>query len=229
MKTKTKFILGAVLAVLFVVMIVLVRTVDVAAIGAEDTSVGLSALNGSFHDLTGVSRTLYKLADYLGYAALLLCALFAVFGIFQLIKRKSFAKVDRTIYALGCLYAVTIGIYAAFDKIVVNYRPIVIWGDEHVEASFPSSHTVLAIVAFGSAIMLARYYVKNVTLRRVLQVVFAVMLAATVFCRLWSGVHWLTDIIGGAFIGASLLFVWSGFFDSTAKKDKLAAPHRHDR
>ena len=229
MKTKLKFTIGIILAVLFAVLIVLVRTVDVAAIGAEDTSVGFASANGAFHELTGESMTLYKVADYLGYAALLLCGFFAVFGVVQLIKRKSFAKVDKTIYALGCLYAVTIAIYVLFDKIAVNYRPIVIPGDEHVEASFPSSHTVLAIVAFGSAILLARYYIKNAALRRASQALCAAALAATVFCRLWSGVHWLTDIIGGALIGASLLFIWSGFFDRTAKADALAEAHRHDR
>ena len=233
MKRSTKYMTGAVLGLLFIVMIVFVRFIDVAAIGPEGTSIGLAALNDSFHSLTGVNMTLYKIAEYLGYAALLLCVFFAVVGIVQLIRRRSFLKVDKTIYSLGCLYAATIALYAVFEKIVVNYRPIVMPGDEHVEASFPSSHTVLAIVVMGSAIILARCYVKSVPLRRSLQVICAVALAATVLCRAWSGVHWLTDIISGALAGSSLLFIWFALTEKTIAADGLAdgmnEAHRHDR
>ena len=229
MSKKAKFITAGVLLVLFIALIAVVRTVDVAAIGPEDTSIGLSTVNKAVNDASGVNMTLYKIAEYLGYLALLLCAAFALVGLIQIIRRRSLLKVDKTIYALGCLYAVTIGAYFVFEKIVVNYRPVIIPGDEHVEASFPSSHTVLAIVVMGSAIMLARYYIKNAALRRALQAVCAVVLAATVICRLWSGVHWLTDIVGGVLLGAALLFAWSAMFDITAAKDGLAEAHRHDR
>lgn len=225
MKTRTKFILGAVFAVLFAVIIVLVKSVDVSAIGAEGTSVGASAFNKAVHDASGVNMTLYKIAEYLGYAALILCVFFAGIGLWQIIKRRGIFKADKTIYALGGLYIVTIALYALFEKVVVNFRPIIMPGDEHVEASFPSSHTVLAIVVMGSAIILARYYIKNTTLRRALQAVCAAVLILTVLFRLWSGVHWVTDIIGGIFIACSLLSIWAGIFDLTSSSDGLDMKH----
>lgn len=229
MKTKTKFIAAAVLLVLFAAFIIVIRTVDVAAIGPEQTSVGLSSLNASFSAAVGVNMTLYKIADILGYLALLVCVLFAGVGLWQIIRRRSLKNVDKTIYAVGALYVVTIALYAFFEKVIVNHRPVIMPGDEHVEASFPSSHTVLAIVVFGSAIMLAAMYLKNAVLRRALQALGAVLLCATVAARLFSGVHWATDIIGGIIIGSSLLFAASGLFDITAKKDGLANSHRHDK
>ena len=231
MKPKFKFIMSGAFLALFAAFIAVIRTIDVAAIGPEGTSVGLSAINKAFHDLTGFKDGWYKIAEILGLAALGLCGLAALLGLWQLITRRSLLKVDSTVYALGSLYALTLGIYALFEKIVVNYRPVIIPGDEHVEASFPSSHTVLAIVVFGSAIMVIGYYIKSNALCRALQVIFAAALAATVFARLWSGAHWLTDIIGGVLIGASLLSLASGMFDVSSVKDgfQKTSDHRHDR
>lgn len=229
MKTKNKIIIGIIFAILFAIVIVLVKTVDIASIGPEGTSIGLSTVNKAVNEASGENMTLYKIAEYLGYAALLLCVFFAAIGLLQIIRRRGILKADRTIYALGGLYIVTIGLYVIFEKIVVNYRPMIMPGDEHVEASFPSSHTVLAIVVMGSAIILAKYYIKNASLRRALQILCAVVLATTVIFRLWSGVHWLTDIIGGTLIAVSLLFLWSALFDVTAEKDGLIEAHRHDR
>ena len=231
MKAKTKFIISGVFFALFAAFIAVIRTVDVAAIGPEGTSVGLSAVNRSFHELTGVNMGWYKVAELLGYAALALCGLAALFGLWQLVTRRSLLKVDKTVYALGSLYAITIGIYFLFEKIVINYRPIIMPEDAHVEASFPSSHTVLAIVVFASAMIVLGYYVKSGALLAVLRVICAAALAATVFARTWSGAHWLTDIVGGVLIGAALLSLGAGFFDLAAKKDGFQknARHRHDR
>ena len=228
MKTKTKIILSVVFLVLFIAFIVVIRTADVAAIGPKETSVGLSSVNKYVHELSGEHPKLYKIAELLGFCALGCCGVFAVFGLWQLITRRSLKKVDLTIYALGGLYAVTLAIYVLFEKIIINYRPMIIEGETDVEASFPSSHTVLAIVVMGSAILLVRYYILNITVRRVVQAACAVVLVSTVFARLWSGAHWLTDIIGGILISAALLFMWSGLFDLTAKKDGLVSGHRHD-
>ena len=231
MKTRSKFIISGVLFALFAAFIAVIRTVDVAAIGPEETSVGLSAINKAFHELTGVNMGWYKVAEVLGLAALGMCGLAALFGLWQLITRRSLFKVDSTVYALGSLYALTLGLYALFEKIVVNYRPIIMPEDTHVEASFPSSHTVLAIVVFGSAMIVLGYYVKSGAILCVLRAICAVALAATVFARLWSGAHWLTDIIGGVLIGSSLLALAGGMFDVSSAKDGLAnsTEHRHDR
>ena len=59
MKAKGKFLLAGLFLVLFLVLIVLVKKVDVADIGPEGTSIGLSNLNQSFHDMTGENDTLF--------------------------------------------------------------------------------------------------------------------------------------------------------------------------
>ena len=210
MKKKTWFILAGALLLLAAALIVLVRFADAAAIGPEGTSIGLSHVNGFFFGLFGVNMLWYHVTDWLGIAAILTAGVFAVLGLVQLIKRRSIKKVDREILLLGGLYVVVIGLYLLFEKAIVNYRPIIMPGAEHPEASFPSSHTMLVCVIMGSAIPLTGKYVKPVRLSAVLKAVCGIIIAVTVIGRLISGVHWFTDIVGGVVISAALLSLYFG-------------------
>ena len=208
--SKVKFICAGILFILFIVLILLLKKVDVATVGPEQTSVGFSGLNKSFHEMTGENMTLYKITDYLGYAALAVVGVFGLMGLIQLIQRKSLFKVDHAILALGVLYIVVMGMYVLFEKVIINYRPVIMEGDAHVEASFPSSHTVLAVVVLGSAMMMLSDYIQADGLRLALELLCIVVMVFLVIGRLFSGVHWLTDIIGGTLISGALLFLFAG-------------------
>ena len=195
--------------VLFLLLIVVVKTVDVAAIGPENTSVGLSKLNGAVHALTGVHMALYEITDWLGYLAILVALVFAGTGLVQWIRRRSLRRVDQEILALACLYIVTVCLYVLFEVLIVNRRPVLMPGESVPEASFPSSHTMLVCVIMGSTIMLLGKYVRSPGLCRTLQAACAVILVVTFAGRLVSGVHWFTDILGGILISLSLLLAFS--------------------
>lgn len=210
MKQKITFWAAGVLGLLFLILVLLILTVDVAPIGPEETSIGLSHINQFVFDLFGVNLLWYSITDWLGVAAFMVALLFAVIGFVQLIKRRSFMKVDKSILLLGGLYIIVIGLYVFFELVIVNYRPIIMPGSVHPEASFPSSHTMLVCVIMGSAIVLLRQYVKNNSMRIVLQVICAAVILLTVYGRLISGVHWFTDILGGLLVSTALLFLYSG-------------------
>ena len=55
-KQKRDLLAGAGLLLGFAVWTILIRTVDVQAVGPNGTEVGLAALNVWFHQLTGVHR-----------------------------------------------------------------------------------------------------------------------------------------------------------------------------
>lgn len=205
---KTDFRTGAALALLAALFTVAVSVIDVDAIGPAGTLVGFSHLNAAAHEALGVHMALYKLTQILGVAALGLAALFALMGLLQLIRRKSLWKVDREILALGCLYVAVLALYVLFEKAVVNYRPVIMPGELAPEASFPSSHTMLACTVLGSAAILCGKYVRDGRLARLLRTLCVVVLAVIVCGRLLSGVHWLTDIIGGILYSAALLFLF---------------------
>ena len=208
---KKKLIASAVCFGLFLLLILLIKTVDVAAVGPEGTKIGLSKLNVAIHEMFGEHLGWYKITNILGYLAILIALCFAAIGGLQLIYRRSVLKVDKEILLLGGLYVVTVLFYILFEKVIVNYRPMLMPDGDGIEASFPSSHTVLSCVILGSGLLLLKKYArKNRTVQLVLTVIFAVMLALIVAGRLLSGVHWFTDIIGGLLLSAALLNAYEG-------------------
>ncbi|MBQ3418088.1 MAG: phosphatase PAP2 family protein [Ruminococcus sp.] len=205
MKKKRRIFTAVISGALTVILILLIRLVDVAPIGPQETSIGLSHLNRFVFELFGVNMIWYHITDWLGIAAVLTSFLFAITGLIQWIKRRSLLKVDREILTLGGLYLLVIGLYLLFENVIVNYRPIMMPGGTRLEASFPSSHTLLVCVIMGSAAILMKKYIKKKALRRVLQAVCYAIIGVTVFGRLIAGVHWFTDIIGGILISVVLL------------------------
>ena len=96
-----------------------------------------------------------------------------------------------------------------FALVVINYRPVIVPGVEGVEASVPSSHTMLICSVMGSTAMVLKQYVKRDALRMGLQVGCVIVAVITVAGRLLSGVHWVTDIIGGVLLSCALLALFS--------------------
>ena len=213
MKQKKYALSAGISGLLFAALIVLVRFVDVQAIGPEGTRIGLSHLNRFVFELLGVHMLWYEITDWLGIAAIGMALLFAMVGLIQWIMRKSIWKVDRELLLLGGLYLIVIGLYVLFELAVVNYRPIIMPGSTHPEASFPSSHTMLVCVIMGSAIPILGKYVKSETLCAALQVICAAIITITILGRLISGVHWFTDILGGILISVMLLNLYTAILE----------------
>ena len=202
-KNKKRLVLGAGLVVVFVLWTVLVCFVDVRTIGPEGSSVGFATLNGFVHELTGVNWLLYTVTDWLGLVPIAVALGFAILGLVQLIKRKSLWKVDHSILALGVFYIVVMAAYVFFEMVVINYRPTLI--DGYLEASYPSSTTMLVMCVMPTAAMQLNARIKNTVFRRCAIIAIVAFTAFMVIGRLISGVHWITDIIGGALFSAGVV------------------------
>ena len=217
---KKKFIAAAVLAAVFVLFIILVKTVGVAVIGPNGTEVGFAGLNGAISGAFGYNGFFYKLTQILGYLSIVIALVFAEEGIEQLIKRKSLKAIDGEIIVTGVLYVLTAIVYLFFEIVKVNYRPVIMPGDTAPEASFPSSHTVLAcVILVGAAVFCVRY-LENKKLAKIFAIAFCVTAGVTVFGRILAGVHWFTDIIGGLIVSAALIVAYSAALDFVDSKKK---------
>ena len=213
---KLRILAGVTL--LFSLLFVLV---DKAPIGPKGTVVGFSHFNAFFSKIFTFKNAFYIITNILGYLAILVCIFFGVIGAMQLFNGKSLKKVDRNIIALGCLYVVVIILYVIFEKAELNYRPVILPGDSDSEASFPSSHTMLALVVFCSAPMVIRKYLKDPSLRRIVTIACYVLAALTVIGRILAGVHWMTDIIASVLISATLLYAFKMVLDIIKPKKKI--------
>ena len=202
-RSKKQWLTAAALLAAFGAWTLIVCTADVRSIGPRGSSVGLSGLNRMFHDLTGVHFSLYILTDWLGLVPVFVGLGFAVFGLCQWIKRKSIRKVDGDILLLGGFYLVMLAAYLIFEEYPVNYRPVLI--DGYLEASYPSSTTLLVLCVMPTALMQCRTRLQRPVLWKITAVLIMAFTIFMVAGRLISGVHWLSDIIGGVLLSAGLV------------------------
>lgn len=215
-KRKTYFLCSTCFLLAFAVWTVLVSTVDVRPIGPRGSCVGFSAFNGAFHGLTGVSRWLYNLTDWLGLLPIATALGFAVWGCVQWIRRKSILRVDRSLLALGAFYVAVLLVYLLFEQIPVNYRPVLIGGA--LEVSYPSSTTVLVVsVILGSYLQCAPY-LKGRAVRIGTKLFVAAFVGFMVVGRALSGVHWISDIIGGLLISLALVAAYAGAIEKNERQ-----------
>ena len=181
--------------------------VDVQPIGLEGSRVGLAAINGLIHRWTGVHMILYTLTDWLSLIPLGIAAGFALLGFAQWIRRRSLWKVDRSLYALGGFYLAVMAAYMFFEGQVVNYRPVLIEG--RLEASYPSSTTMLVLCVMATAGMQMKNRIRNRWIRRCIAFLSTVFSALMIVGRLLSGVHWFSDIVAGVLLGAGFIEIYA--------------------
>ena len=205
-ENSKQFLLPGCFLAAFVLWTILVRLVDVAPAGPLGSSVGFSHLNLAFHQLTGVRWALYDWTDRLSLIPLLTVAGFGLLGLCQWIRLKQLLKVDRSILALGGLYLLTGAAFLLFEVFPINFRPVLIGGE--LEASYPSSTTLLVLSVMPTAMMQLRCRIRHSGLRRWVLVLMAIFTGFMVAARLISGVHWLTDIIGGILLSAGLVTLY---------------------
>ena len=206
LENKKHFALGGFFLGAFGLWTLLVRLVDVQPIGPRGSAVGFATLNGYVHSLTGVHMTLYTITDWLGLVPLLVAAGLGLLGLFQWFRRKQLLRVDFCILILGGFYLVTAAFFLFFEKAVVNYRPVLIEGV--LEPSYPSSTTLLVMCVIPTAMMQLRRRIKSTSLRKWILFPMGVFTAFMVVGRLISGVHWVTDIIGGALLSTGLVLLY---------------------
>jgi len=203
---KRNFIAAICLLSAFVLWTILVSFVDVKPIGPEGSEVGFAALNGFFHNLTGVHLWMYNITDLLSVIPLGCVMGFALLGLAQWVRRKDLRKVDYSIFVLGGFYIAVFAAFFLFEICAVNYRPVLIEGV--LEASYPSSTTMLVMCVMPTVIMQLNERIRSKSLRRCAAVVITAFTVFMVAFRLFSGVHWLTDIVGGALLSAGLVLLY---------------------
>lgn len=212
---KRNIIISIVLSLFAIIYTILVKFVDVKEIGPNSSKVGFANLNRSVFRAFGENERWYNLTKYLGYIFVLIVLTYMVIALIQLVKRKSLFKVDKELIVLGCFYIVVGLIYVLFEKVIVNYRPILVNGV--LEASYPSSHTMITLCVCGSAIIINSKLFKN-NIVRYINIALSFVMILMVIGRTLSGVHWFTDIVGGVIISCSLLMIYYTVIDCLENK-----------
>ena len=98
-----------------------------------------------------------------------------------------------------------LAVYVLFEKLKINYRPILIEGI--LEVSYPSSHTILSLCLCGSSLITSKKYF-NKKYIKLINIITIVVTGIVLLGRIVSGVHWFSDIIGGVLISAALVMCY---------------------
>ena len=220
-KVKIMWIMSALSALLFIGLILAVKLIDVGAIGPMGSEIGLASVNGAVKDAVGISEFWYELTELIGIGSIAVAGAFALLGVYQLLSRKSLKRVDKIIYLMGGMYVAVAILYVAFEILVINQRPVLVDGE--LEASFPSSHTVLVLCIMFTAIHFSVCRIKQKALRIVGASAASLLALITVVGRMLSGVHWFTDILGGFILSLALAFAYLGVWFSLNKKKEERA------
>lgn len=215
MKSKSLkcFISAGITFLAFIVFTILVKFVDVQAVGPRNSLIGFATLNLAVLNACNLEGLLwYNLSEIIGYLAIIVAGVFAIKGLIQLIKRKSIKKVDKNLLILCGLYLLVVLFYMFFEVVVINYRPVLLVG-KGLEASYPSSHTMLSLVVFISAIPLVNRYVQSKGFKIAINVIFIAFAVITPIARVVSEMHWFTDIVGSVLLSASLLTAYNAVIE----------------
>lgn len=213
---KRKLGLSAILLVVFIVFTFSAVHADLQTVTVKDaatmkessetTQVGMAALNIKVAEKIGYHKSWYIVSEVIGVIAIFTAAFFAVLGVLQVIVRKGVGKADKDLYLLGVFYVLVILTYVIFEVVALNDRPVLL--GEELEASYPSSHTILGICVFATAAMQFQNRLPKKNLRMITVIACFALMTLLIVSRFLSGVHWLTDMIGGILVSAFLISLY---------------------
>ena len=150
--------------------------------------------------------TLYTITDWLSIFALLIMLGFVGLGVAQWIRRKELSKVDSDIFVLGGFYIIVLSAYLFFEYYVINYRPVLI--NNFLEPSYPSSTTLLILTVISTAVIEVHRLIQKKELRNWIDFSLCTFGTLMVIGRIFSGVHWITDIIGSFLLSSALILLY---------------------
>lgn len=208
-KRRKLFLTTAILLVIAIIYTLLVKYYDVASIGPKNSSVGFSGINALVHKTLPFNETWYKFTKYFGLIPVLYGVFYGIQGLMQLIKYKTLKKIDKRLIYLLTFYILMAITFVFFEKVIINYRPVL--EDGALEASFPSTHTLIAVCFCASSLLISKYYIKDKKILKIFDIITYVLMIFLVVGRLIAGCHWLTDIMGGIIISTFLVSLFYSF------------------
>lgn len=78
--------------------------------------------------------------------------------------------------------------------------------------SFPSGHSMISMAFYGFLVYLIYQYIKNKKLKIALIIVLSILPILIGISRIYLGVHYTTDVVGGFLISISYLIIYTRIF-----------------
>ena len=112
-----------------------------------------------------------------------------------------------------CIILNLLGIFILNNVLIKNIiardRPTGINIIEENGYSFPSGHTAISTVVYGYLIYLIYNYVSNKKLKYALISILSIIILVVGLTRIYLGVHYTSDVLGGYLLGISYLLIFT--------------------
>jgi len=100
-----------------------------------------------------------------------------------------------------------------FKNLFERSRPPLDYHLVHAEGfSFPSGHALLGVCLYGMLSIVISSEIKNKTLKSFVKSLFAILITLIVFSRVYLGVHYPSDVLGGLFLGLAIICFLSNLY-----------------
>lgn len=114
----------------------------------------------------------------------------------------------------------TAGLNVVLKHIIQRERPNINRLIPEKGYSFPSGHSMMSMAFYGMLIFLIFKYVKNTALKWTLIVILTILLSTIGITRIYLGVHYPSDIIGGFLVSLTYLFILTEIYNKVKIEEK---------
>ena len=192
---RARFILAAVFFALFILDLVLVLSGKTEAFDAAAGSAVMSLRNA-------VRTPIYLTVTQMGSWKVIV----SIGALILLANFFRWKKKDVPIAVAACF--LDLGLYSAIKPVVQRIRPPrEFWLLIEHGFSFPSGHTMNSMFCYGMMIYLIIRNSHSRPLTIVMTGVLSLLIVFIGFSRIFCGVHYVTDMLGGACLGFSMLML----------------------
>ena len=208
-----KSIYAKTFAILFIVFIL--YSVVLTIFLQQITVVDLKLLHGLRDVLYWMPASVVIAITDFGFSSWFFPAYMFAFG-YTLAKRQY-----MTISVLALVYMSFAAIIHSIKDIFHRDRPdVLLHRVAETGFSYPSGHSTTAFYIGIVGLFLVSKNVSNLIVKRILQIALLVWLLIIPFTRVWLGVHYPSDVIGGAICGAMLACFTLTFIHIEYKESK---------
>lgn len=114
----------------------------------------------------------------------------------------------------------TAGLNVVLKHIIQRERPNINRLISEKGYSFPSGHSMMSMAFYGMLIFLIFKYVKNTALKWTLIVILTILLSTIGITRIYLGVHYPSDVIGGFVVSLTYLFILTEIYNKVKIEEK---------
>ena len=129
-----------------------------------------------------------------------------------------FCKKNRWFITID-LVGVTL-VNQVIKHIIRRPRPNVLRLVEESGYSFPSGHSMVSMAFYGIIIYLVYKNVTNKYLKWSLITLLSLLILSIGFSRIYVGVHYFTDVVGGFLLGLAYLIIYINIYNKKAGKNE---------